>query len=239
MEDWKYRPAGDQHLPPAQGLKSVRREAGLLGGASQLAWRLISRSYLRIYHRLSVQGLEHVPARPPFVMVANHSSHLDALVLAAALPWRLRRSAFPIAAGDTFFETPTATVFAALMLNALPMWRKRCGAHAMAELRDRLLGDPSIFILFPEGTRSRDGTMARFKPGLGMLIGGADVPIVPCHIDGAFAALPPHGRWPRPRALTVRISAPRNFAHLPHDRTGWQEIATQLEQAVAALALRS
>jgi len=156
MEDWHYQPAGDLHLKPTEGLRSLQREAGLAGHVTQTAWRAIVRAYLLGYHRLKVEGAEHLPAQPPFVMIANHTSHLDALVLASAMPWRLRRSVFPIAAGDVFFETPVAALFAAMMLNALPMWRKRCGSHAMQELRERLIKGPSIYILFPEGTRSRD-----------------------------------------------------------------------------------
>jgi 1-acyl-sn-glycerol-3-phosphate acyltransferase len=236
MEDWQYKPAKDLHLPPEEQLKSVQREAGLVGLATQSVWRAAVHAYLRLYHRLTIHGLEHVPVAPPFVMVANHSSHLDAITLGASLPWRLRRHAFPIAAGDTFFVTKTSSVFAAMMLNALPMWRKRCGAHAMAELRERLVADRAIYLLFPEGTRSRDGKMGRFKPGLGMILGGADVPIVPCHLEGAFAALPPDGKWPKPHPLTLRIGPPLNFSDQPNDRTGWTVIAERLEAAVAALA---
>ena len=235
MDEWKYEPAHDQHLAPEESMRSVRREAGLIALGTQAAWRVVVRAYLRLFHRLTIHGIEHVPAEPPFVMVANHSSHLDVLALGAALPWHLRRHAFPIAAGDTFFVTKKSTVFAAMMLNALPMWRKKCGAHAMAELRERLIADRSIYLLFPEGTRSRDGKMGPFKPGLGMILGGADVPIVPCHIDGAFAALPPRAKWPEPLPLTLRIGPPLNFADQPNDRTGWTAIAARLEAAVAAL----
>ena len=236
MDEWKYQPAKDLNLPPEDRLKSVQREIGLVAFTTQAAWRVAVRGYLRLYHRLTIHGSEHVPAQPPYVMVANHSSHLDVLALGAALPWRLRRHAFPIAAGDTFFVTKTASVFAAMMLNALPMWRKKCGAHAMAELRERLIADRAIYLLFPEGTRSRDGKMSRFKPGLGMILGGADVPIVPCHLDGAFAALSPDAKWPKPHPLTLRIGPPLNFSDQPNDRIGWTAIAERLEAAVAALA---
>jgi 1-acyl-sn-glycerol-3-phosphate acyltransferase len=235
MDEWQYRPAGDLHLKPAEALRSLQREAGLIAGLTQSAWRVLVRAYLRGYHRLRVEGVEHLPTQPPFVMIANHASHLDALVLASAMPWRLRRSVFPIAAGDVFFETPAVALFSAMMLNALPMWRKRCGSHAMQELRDRLLAGPSIYILFPEGTRSRDGAMGRFKPGLGMIVAGAPVPVVPCHLEGAFAASPPGARLPRPLPLRLRIGAPLTFADAPNDRSSWTDIATQLETAVAAL----
>jgi N-dimethylarginine dimethylaminohydrolase len=96
-----------------------------------------------------------------------------------------------------------------MMLNALPMWRKKCGSHAMQELRDRLLSGPSIHLLFPEGKRSRDGSMNPFKPGLGMMIAGAPVPVVPCFIDGAFHAFRPEtpmivGRGYRTNAEGIR-----------------------------------
>jgi len=235
MDDWQYRPAGDLNLKPGESLRSLQRESGLISGITQTAWRALVRMYLRGYHRLRVEGAEHLPAKPPFVMIGNHTSHLDALVLASSLPWRLRREVFPIAAGDVFFETPVVALFSAMMLNALPMWRKRCGSHAMQELRDRLLGGPSIYILFPEGTRSRDGAMGRFKPGLGMIVAGSPVPVVPCHLEGAFAAIPPGARLPRPLPLRLRIGPPLTFGDLPNDRSGWQEIATRLEAAVASL----
>ena len=236
MEDWKYEPARDQHLPPDERLKSLQREAGLLAFLTQAASRMAVRSYLKLYHRLKIIDAKRLPRSAPFVMVANHSSHLDALALAAALPWRLRQHAFPIAAGDVFFQTKAAAFFSAMALNALPMWRKRCGPHALDELRARLIGEPAIYILFPEGTRTRDGKMGSFKPGLGRIVAGADVPVVPCHLDGAFRAFPAGGRFPVPARLLLRVGAPLNFAEVPDVRRGWEEIAARLEAAVSALA---
>ena len=235
MDEWQYKPAGDHGLKAQESLRSLKRETGLVATVTQAAWRLAVRGYLRGYHRLRVEGREHLPAQAPFVMVANHTSHLDALTLASALPWRLRQSAFPIAAGDVFFETPALALFSAMMLNALPMWRKSCGPHAMKQLRERLLGDPAIYVLFPEGTRSRDGSLGRFKPGLGMLVAEAPVPVVPCYLHGAFAACPPDRKLPRPLPLHLRIGAPLQFADVANERAGWQEIATRLEAAVGAL----
>lgn len=235
MEDWQYKPAGDLGLKPREGLRSLRREAGLTGLITQAAWRVMVRGYLRVYHRLRIEGAEHLPANPSFVMVANHTSHLDALTVGAALPWHLRRFAFPIAAGDVFFETPAVALFSAMMLNALPMWRKSCGPHAMQQLRERLVSEPTIYVLFPEGTRSRDGQLGRFKPGLGMIVAGSDVPVVPCYLHGAHAACPPNRRVPRPLPLHLRIGAPLRFGEIPNDRAGWQEIAGRLETAVHAL----
>ena len=235
MDSWQYRPARDQNLPPAEKLRSLKREAGLAFSTTQMLWRVGTSTYLRGYHRLQVTGGGHIPPQPPFVMIANHASHLDVLMLAAALPWQLRHRAFPIAAGDAFFETPATSLFSAMMLNALPLWRKRCGPHTLQELRDRLVSDSAIYLLFPEGQRSRDGTMHPFKPGLGMLIAGTGIPVVPCYLEGAFAACPPGSRFPRPRKLRVHLGKPVIFADVPNQRAGWQEIATQLQTAVQSL----
>jgi 1-acyl-sn-glycerol-3-phosphate acyltransferase len=235
MDDWKYQTARDQGLKPQEKWRSLQRETGLTAAITQAAWRMAVRLYLRGYHRLRVEGAEHLPAQAPFVMVANHTSHLDALTLASALPWRLRQRAFPIAAGDVFFETPALQIFSAMMLNALPMWRKSCGPHAMKQLRERLLGEPAIYVLFPEGTRSRDGTMGRFKPGLGMLVAESDVPVVPCYLHGAYEACPPSRKMPQPKPLYLQIGAPLQFAGVSNERAGWQDIALRTEAAVATL----
>jgi 1-acyl-sn-glycerol-3-phosphate acyltransferase len=170
------------------------------------------------------------------VLVANHTSHLDALVLAAPLSWRLRDRVFPIAAGDVFFETPLAAAFAVGMLNALPMWRKKSGPRALEQLRRRLVEEPCGYILFPEGARSRDGAMLPFKPGLGMILAGTDVPVVPCHLDGCFQALPANRRLPSRRPIRVRIGAPLTFTGVSNNREGWVHITAALEERVKALA---
>jgi hypothetical protein len=124
MEKWRLEPARDLGVPLGKSLRSLQRESGLVTVIARLGWWSTVRAYLALGHRLSIRGREHLPVAPPFVIVANHTSHLDALVLAAALPRRLWDRVFPIAAGDTFFETPLLAAFAAVGLNSLPMGRR-------------------------------------------------------------------------------------------------------------------
>ena len=145
VEPWRLQPARDIGLTPAERFRSVRRESGLLESVAQQACFSVLRIYFAIAHRLTISGREKLPAHGPFVLAANHCSHLDALVLGAALRPRHRERAFPIAAGDIFFQTTAVSVFSAIMLNALPMWRKNCGPHALAELRRKLQGRKSDF----------------------------------------------------------------------------------------------
>ena len=235
MDEWKIQPARDLGLSSTDRLRSLRRESGLVqSGLHQLWWAAV-RGHLAVCHRLEVHGRIHLPPQPPFVLVANHSSHLDALVLSSILSWRWRDRIFPIAAGDTFFETPVQTFFSALAMNALPMWRRKCGSHALEELRRKLVEDSGIYILFPEGTRSRNGEPGQFKPGLGMLVAGSNVPVVPARLGGAFEAWPAGQRLPRPGRIRVDIGPPLDFSSAPNTREGWSQVASRTEEAVRCL----
>ena len=233
--EWKLRPARDLGLPAAARLRSLNREPGLIGVVVNALWRRLVRSYLHLFHRLSVIGTEHLPPEPPFVLIANHASHLDALTLASVLRWRSARNARALAAGETFFSSTGAAMIAAYAINAFPIWRRRTRQGDLATLRARLVEDALVYILFPEGTRTRDGTMARFQPGIGALVAGTEVPVVPCFLEGAFAAWPPQRRWPRPGRLRLGIGPPLRFADVANDRPGWAAVASCCESAVRAL----
>lgn len=232
--DWQLKPARDFGLSLRQRLASLTRELGFVATATHWCWRQLVRLYLRLFHRLSVTGLERLPA-PPFVLIANHSSHLDALTLAAAMPARLVDRIHPIAADDTFFTSFASSAFAALALNALPFRRKATMPADLAMLRARLVEDRLVYILFPEGTRSRSGEMARFKAGIGALVAGTPVPVIPCFLRGAFAALPPHRHWPRFTRLQLSVGEALSFAEAPNERAGWDGVAARCEAAVRAL----
>ena len=233
--DFRLRPARDLGLAPGDRLKSLSREPGLVGLGLQGAWRRLVRLYLRVAHRLTVEGRENLPP-PPFVLVANHASHLDALVLMAVLRGTAARRAHALAAGELFFGNTAAALFSAYGLSALPVWRGRTGRHALATLRARLSEDALVYVLFPEGTRTRDGLMKPFQPGLGALVCATTVPVVPAYIEGAFQAWPPQRRRPRFGPVRVRIGAPIVFADFYDTPDGWAAAAEETEEAVRALS---
>jgi 1-acyl-sn-glycerol-3-phosphate acyltransferase len=235
MEPWNLQPAHDTGLTPGERFRSVRRESGLLESLTHHACFSLLRSYFAVAHRLTIVGRDRLPAHGPFVLAANHCSHLDALALGAALIPRHRERAFPIAAGDVFFQSTLTSTFSAIMLNALPMWRKNCGTHALADLRRKLQEEKAIFIIFPEGGRSRTGSMMPFKHGLGMLVAETSVPVVPCGLVGTFEALPPQRNFPRPVAIKLVIGESLQFASTANDRTGWSQVASSLESRVRDL----
>jgi 1-acyl-sn-glycerol-3-phosphate acyltransferase len=236
MQLWQLKPASDLQQQPLERYRYYHRESGLVSTVARFCWWSMIKSSMHVLHRVEYRGREQIPLQPPFVLVANHASHLDALVLGSCLPLALRDRLFPLAAGDVFFETPAIAAFSATVLNALPVWRKNCGAHAIKDLRERLIHEPTVYILFPEGGRSRDGHMLPFKPGIGMMVAQTSIPVIPCHLEGTFAAFPPDSRLPRPRKIRVRIGTPRTFAETANRRDGWNEIAHCLEQDILALA---
>lgn len=236
MREWQLRPAEDLGLGAGERLRSIRRETGLVGAAGRFLWWAAARGILRAGCSLTVRGRENLPARPPFVMISNHASHLDSPVLAAALPLGWCDRTFALAAGDTFFMSDATAALATGMLNALPIWRGRTRPEHMELLRRRLVERESVFILFPEGTRSRDGALASFKSGLGRLVAGTAVPVLPCHIEGAHGVLPPGRSLPRRGAISLTIGKPLAFADTGNDREGWRRVTEEAERAVRDLA---
>ncbi|MCH7224866.1 lysophospholipid acyltransferase family protein [Haloferula sp. A504] len=199
-----------------------------------LTWSLVR---VGVFHRhqLSIRGASHLPLEGPAVLVANHASHLDTLLLGASLPARLRARFSPLAAGDTFFRNPLQSWLSSRCLNLRPLWRNRLQPHALQRLRESLVEQQGLFLLFPEGTRSRDGEMGRFKPGIGMLVAGTPIPVVPCHIRGTHQAWPADHRLPSRGKLELRIGRPQCFADAPAGSGAWRDIAHRLEDAVVEL----
>src|SRR5436190_1660746 len=162
--------------------------------------------------------------------------HLDTLCLLAALPLRKLHRAFPAAAQDYFFVGMPRLAAAAILVNALPFARQIHHRQSL-ELCRKLLEKPgNILILFPEGTRSTTGLIGDFRPGIGLLAAATSVPVVPCHLSGAFRAWPKGRRLPYPRAVRLRIGSPKIYSTLVPSRQTALQIAGELCEAVLALA---
>jgi 1-acyl-sn-glycerol-3-phosphate acyltransferase len=235
VTDWKYEPAQDLDKSLVERLKNFPREPDMLVYGLRALAAITIRLWLRIWHRFSVTGREHLPAEGSFVLVANHSSHLDALCLLSALPLGRLHRAFPAAAADYFFESVPRIWIAAVVVNALPFSREVRVRQSLA-LCDGLLKNPgNVLILFPEGTRSVTGELSRFKPGIGALLSGQTVPVIPCYLDGAFRAWPKGKSWPRPRRISLRIGPPKNYGLLPPGKESACAIAADLQATIAQM----
>src|ERR1044071_4830866 len=94
----------------------------------------------------------------------------------------------------------------------------------------------NALIIFPEGTRSTTGELQEFKGGIGALVAGRDVPVLPCYLDGAFRAWPKGKKIPRPRKVRLIIGAPRNYVGTAPDKAGGAVVASELRAAIQQLA---
>jgi 1-acyl-sn-glycerol-3-phosphate acyltransferase len=237
--NWQYEPAPDLDKSVAERLRRFPREPDITVYGLRSLVALVLRSWLRLYHRLEIIGAENLPPQGSFVMVANHTSHLDTLCLLAAMPLRQLHRTFPAAAQDYFFVSVPRLAIAAVVVNALPFGRQKYIRQSLELCRELLANPGNVLILFPEGTRTATGQLGEFKPGVGLLVAGTDLPVVPCHLSGGFSAWP-KGKWiPRPRKLVLRIGPPRNFPGLTPGKDAAEHICADLQHAVAELGAQA
>jgi len=164
-------------------------------GARFVAQRLVLKPVVWRLTTVTVLGREHLEhLEGPFVVVSNHTSHLDAPLVLGALPHKLARYVAAGAAADYFFDVWWRKGLTSLFFNAFPV--DRTGLRGRKGLATSLLDDGVPLLLFPEGTRSKTGEMAPFKPGAAALCVSRDVPCIPVAIVGAAEAMPRDTGWP-------------------------------------------
>jgi long-chain acyl-CoA synthetase len=179
-----------------------------------------------------VVGAEHAAAlREPVVVCANHGSHFDIPLLQRALPGRVRRRLAVAAAADYFFDDPVRRFLVLAGAAAFPFDRHERPRESIERVEDRLRRGWHV-ALFPEGTRSRTGTMGPFRPGIGVIATQLGAAVLPAYLDGAYRILPPGRRRPRRGRVTVRFGAPLR----PGPGEDPRAFTARLEAAIRALA---
>jgi 1-acyl-sn-glycerol-3-phosphate acyltransferase len=198
----------------------------------------------RRYFHLKVDGLANIPETGPFILCANHASHLDALAILAALPPDVALRARTAAAADVW-GSPLRREVAELATNCITLERGSSFAGGLRELETVLKGGAPL-ILFPEGRRSPDGAMVEFKEGAAMLAYRADCPTVPVYLSGLFEALPRKTHLPKRTTVRVKFGTPiRPGAYRLPVQAGWidkrqayEQLTLDLRQAITRLSGR-
>lgn len=181
------------------------------------------RPLFSVFVDLQVEGRERVRAADgPFLVVANHTSALDAAAVLFALPRELRGRLAPAMATEVLpdhFDPEGKPLSARLrslalygvaagMFGAYPFPQTR-GFRPSLEYTGELIDAGFSPLVFPEGRMTRTGRMLPFKSGIGLLATETRVSILPVHLEGLGEILPPDGRWPRKRGRArVRIGSP-------------------------------
>jgi 1-acyl-sn-glycerol-3-phosphate acyltransferase len=150
----------------------------------------------RLYFHLELRGTDHIPAEGSILVVPNHQTYADPPLV--TIP--IRRPVFYMA-WHRLFEIPALGAFIR-RLRAFPVQIESADPRATREVV-RLLQAGEAVMIFPEGERSRDGRLGRFKPGAFRLAASLSVPVLPVTIAGGHASWPPGRVWPRPRPITI------------------------------------
>ena len=186
------RPVGSE--PPA--VRFDRYTSKPMAMARYVAQRVLLGGLIRSILTVRILGREKLgELRGAFVVVANHSSHLDAPLIFTTLPRRLARYLTAGAAADYFFDVRWRKGLTALFFNAFPIHRS--GMERKTSEARALLQRGVPLLVFPEGTRSRTGRIGTFKSGAAALANQSNVPCVPVAIIGAGIAHPRGSKWPK------------------------------------------
>jgi 1-acyl-sn-glycerol-3-phosphate acyltransferase len=129
----------------------------------QLFFLLIVRPLVLIVLGLNVRHRERLPRSGPAIIVSNHNSHLDILVLMTLLPWRLLSILRPVGAKDYFFAQPLFAWLSTHVMHMIPLTRQVTGREDPLAGCDAALRHNQILILFPEGSRGHPERMTAFK----------------------------------------------------------------------------
>jgi len=216
-----YVPAASQSVYPNDW---SRKPAAML--AREVVQKVGLEPVFRSQVRVRAEGLDVLDRIDgPVIFAANHASHLDTPLILLSLPDEWRRRTAVAAAADYFFDTWWRAVGSSLIFNTMPIDRR---GGSLAATPGEVLADGWSLVIYPEGTRSKDGWMRSFRMGAAYLAVEHGVPVIPVAHRGTFAAMPKGASWPsrgRPQ-LTVRFGDPvapaagesvRDFAPRVHD----------------------
>jgi len=197
-----------------------------------LVFVMAIKPFMALFIGLRVRGREHLVQPQPFVLIANHSSHLDTISLLSLFPLSRLRRIRPVAAADYFERNRFVSLFTKTLFNILPIARKNITTenNPLRRMRDALESGDSLLI-FPEGTRGSGEQMGEFRSGVAHLIEKVPgVPVVPAYLVNMGRSLPKGEFIPVPFFCEIRIGAPREL------HGSRQEITRALESAVRELA---
>ena len=202
----------------------------------RVAW-IFFRILFAIYFRRRVFNPERVPPTGAVILASNHASFLDPPLVGSGLP-----RAINYLARESLFRFPG---IGALLRswNSVPVDRDGGGASGLRAILDRLLAGGAI-ILFPEGTRTKDGRLQPARSGIGLTVIKSNEPVVPVRVFGTFEAYGRHVKFPRPKPVAVKYGRPMQFETLRAEAKNcskarlkeiYQQIANEIMAAIAEL----
>jgi len=195
------------------------------------------RALYKFYFRWRVYNAERVPLEGGVILASNHASFLDPPLVGAGV-----KRGINYLARENLFRFPVMG-WVLRHWQVVPVDRDGGGAAGLRAILDRLLAGGAI-ILFPEGTRTRDGKLQPARSGIGLTVIKSTAPVVPVRVFGTFDAYGRHLRFPRPHRVAVKYGQPMRFEELraeakvcskPRLKEIYQQVANELMAAIARL----
>jgi 1-acyl-sn-glycerol-3-phosphate acyltransferase len=198
---------------------------------------VLVRTFATTFFQWRVYHAERVPPTGPVILASNHVSFGDPPLIGGAVPRPIN-----YLARESLFRQPA---FARLIrsLNAVPVDREGGGPGGVRTVLE-LLGKGRAVLIFPEGTRSRDGALLRAHPGIGLVVLRSGAPVVPVRLFGLYEAWGRHQLLPRPGPIAIKFGEPLRFEALraeaataskPRTKIIYEEIANELMAAMGRL----
>jgi long-chain acyl-CoA synthetase len=217
--------AGKQHVrlswseilrqePDDEAKALVRLERSL---ACILGWkvvRLCLKLFFKVFGRMTFTGVEHLPKKGPYLITPNHLSNADAFLLAAAMPSAVGSQVFYL--GDTKFFGGPVSSRVAQYIQVIPVDMEARLYNAL-QLAAHVLRSGRVLCVFPEGSRSRDGSIKEFKKGVGIIAKELNLPLVPVALAGTYDMMKAGKLLPRPAKVSVAFGRPVHPAGLSYE----------------------
>ncbi len=179
-----------------------------------------------------IEGIEHVPRSGAFIVVANHCSNADPLMIGWATGHQIGRVVHFMAKVEMrgwpiigWLATQAGVYFV----------RRGEGDRAAQRFSLQALADGAPIAIFPEGTRSRDGHLKVGKPGAALIAMRSGAPLVPAGISGTHRIFPGRSRWPHASRVRIRFGAPFALPHQPESRLDREALAAGTERIMAEI----
>lgn len=211
MKDWEYENEQWTQLPTyLKHLPLFTRHVDWVSIFFRYAWSIFLKNIaFKYYIRLQVKGTSFkqiYKEYPKLIIISNHASHLDATSIAAAIPRRYWLSLYIAAAKDYFFSNPLFTFFSKHCLGAIPIDRKDRKGEAINLILKLLTEQKRIWlIIFPEGTRSKNGKIQDFKRGVSIFAERTKTPILFVYLSGNMDLWPKGQFFAKPGKLVLHV----------------------------------
>jgi len=202
----------------------------------RIGWTCFRVMYATCF-RWRVFNAERVPLQGGVILASNHASFLDPPLVGSGLKRDIN-----YLARESLFRFPGVGALLRSW-NSVPVDRDGGGAKGLKIILDRLLGGAGI-ILFPEGTRTKDGQLQPARSGIGLTVIKSTAPVVPVRVFGTFEAYGRQHKFPRPHRVAVKYGRPMNFEALRAEaktcdkarlKQIYQQVADEIMAAIAKL----